>query len=103
MEGWTLEELFDAGDAISGLIAHPGWQIIERILDAERELLDRRLDTDRPLESRADYAAAHGRRGGLLAARQAARTVLARYTAELARQKAQHEADGPLALAAEGG
>jgi hypothetical protein len=73
------------------------------LLAAEVDTVDRRLDTDRPLDSRAEYAAAHGRRGGLLAARKAASTVLARYREKLAEQQAKHEADEPRVLAAERG
>jgi hypothetical protein len=52
---------------------------------------------------RAFMSAAHGRRGGLLAARAAVGTVLTRYREKLAEQQGKHERDEPLALAADRG
>jgi hypothetical protein len=86
---------------VEDLAAHPGWKVIDELLQAEVDTVDKRLDTDRPLDSRAEYAAAHGRRGGLLAARAAVGTVLARYRSTLAEQQRKHEAVEPLALAAD--
>jgi hypothetical protein len=103
MGGWSLERTFHAGEAVEDLLSHPGWKVIDALLQAEVDTVDRRLDTDRPLDSRADYAAAHGRRGGLLAARSAAGTVLARYRDRLAEQQRKHEAEEPLVLAADRG
>jgi hypothetical protein len=103
MNGWSLERIFHAGEAVEDLLSHPGWEVIDGLLQAEVDTVDKRLDTDRPLDSRAEYAAAHGRRGGLLAARRAAGTVLARYRDRLAEQQRKHEAEEPLVLAAERG
>jgi hypothetical protein len=103
MNGWDLRETFSAGEAVEDLAAHPGWKVIDALLQAEVDTVDRRLDTDRPLDSRAEYAAAHGRRGGLLAARAAVGTVLARYRSTLEEQQRKHEAVEPLALAADRG
>jgi hypothetical protein len=64
MNDWSLEDLFRAGEVVEDLAAHPGWKVIDELLQAEVDTVDRRLDTDRPLDSRAEYAAAHGRRGG---------------------------------------
>jgi hypothetical protein len=104
MRGWSLEQTFHAGEAVEDLLAHPGWKVIDALLQAEIDTVDKRLDADRVVPpSRAEYAAAHGRRGGLLAARNATGTVLVRYRDKLAEQKRKHEADGPLVLAADRG
>jgi hypothetical protein len=104
MNGWSLRETFSAGEAVEDLAAHPGWKVIDALLQAEVDTVDKRLDADRVVPpSRAEYAAAHGRRGGLLAARAAVGTVLTRYREKLAEQQGKHEAVEPLALAADRG
>jgi hypothetical protein len=104
LNGWSLERLFEAGAAVEDLAVHPGWKVIDALLEAEVDKVDKRLDADRPVPpSRAEYAAAHGRRGGLLTARAAVGTVLARYRSTLAEQQRKHEAVEPLALAADRG
>lgn len=104
MKDWPLERMFHAGEAVEDLLSHPGWKVVQDLLQAEVDTVDKRLDADRVVPpSRAEYAAAHGRRGGLLTARTAAGTVLARYRSTLAEQQRKHEAVEPLALAADRG
>jgi hypothetical protein len=87
----SLKEQFDALEHIESLMAHPGWDLVQRVLRAEVELIDRRLDGgSRPLEQ-AEYALAHGRRAGLLGADFAARAILAVTAASLEDQRRKYE------------
>lgn len=79
------------GEAVESLVTHPGWAHVQRLVEAEIAEIDRALDAgDEPL-TQAQYAIRHGRRGGLLASRDAAETILARYRAALEHQRAKHE------------
>lgn len=91
-DGLTLERLLSDAEAVQGLAGHPGWTVLAGLLDAEVALIDRKLDGGL-LESRAEYAAAHGRRGGLRAAQQFIEALTARADARLAEQRAKHEGD----------
>ena len=92
-----FEDLFAAGEAVEALLAHPGWEHITRLLDAETDQVMAEADS-RLLESRADYAYAHGRAGGLRALRLAAQAILDRSALRLEQQRSKHErgADAPL-------
>lgn len=98
----TLEGLFDAAEAVEDMLAHPGWAHLTRLLEAEAAEADVEVD-GRLLESRAEYAFAHGRRGGLRSAMVAASTLLRRAESKLAEQRAKHENVEPRVLAGERG
>lgn len=85
-----LDELAAAGEAVQDLRAHPGWAHLVRLLDKEAATVSGGLD-GRLLESRADYAFAHGRVGGLKAMEAAADAIVRKATDELDKQRAKHE------------
>jgi hypothetical protein len=89
----TLEELVNAAEAAQALVATPGWACLSALLHAEVATIDAELDSGRPLESRADYAARHGRRGGLMAPERALQALVGRAESRLAEQRAKHEGD----------
>lgn len=86
----TLGDLFDAGEDVESLMAHPGWAHVCRLLDESIATVDSRLDGGL-LESRAAYAQAHGRRGALRAAFEAAAAIRYRADEKRAEQRAKHE------------
>lgn len=86
----ALPQLIEDAEAVERVLAQPGWQAIQRVLEAEIAMIDRSLD-GRPKETAAEYAHAHGRRGALGAAGEAARAILQqaatrRQAAEAAQQ-----------------
>jgi hypothetical protein len=85
-----LDDLFAAGEAVQDLRAHPGWAHLVRLLDKEAATVSSGLD-GRLLESRAEYAHAHGRMGGLKAMEAAADALVRKATDELDKQRAKHE------------
>lgn len=86
-----LESLFAAGEAVEDLLRHPGWLHLVRLADYEIATTDATLDrTDTPL-SQAEYAYAHGRRGGLRALEGSAGAILSKYRAALEEQRAKYE------------
>jgi hypothetical protein len=95
--GNSLEKLIEAGDSVSDLLAHPGWQVVQQMLKAEQDQVDNNLDTDRPLEQ-AEYAALHGRRAGLRAAAKAAEAVVIKAAEALDEQRRKHEGAAEPAL-----
>lgn len=86
-----LLELEAAADAVRALLASPGWAVVQRVLGDEVALIDRLLDSDRPLESRADYAAKHGRRSGLRASLEIATALVSYAESKLQEQRDKHE------------
>ena len=92
-----LEQLFSAGEAVEGLIFNEGWFRVLNVLEAEIATIDRQLDQGAPL-TQAEYAKAHGRRGGLQAARDAAYAIVDRAEARKAEQQAKHEGAAESAL-----
>lgn len=90
-DGMTLEGLLSDARAVEGLRAHPGWAVLHGLLEAEVALIDRKLDGGSVLESRSEYAAAHGRRGGLRAAQQFIEALVDRAETRLAEQREKHE------------
>lgn len=88
-----LQAILDASEAVQATIASPGWPIVMALLEAEVGRLDVELDGDRPLESRADYAAKHGFRGGLRAPERAVQALIGRAESRYAEQRARHERD----------
>lgn len=94
----SMEELFEAGEAVRQLVQHPGWVHVSRLLEAEIASVDSSLD-GRLQESRSAYAFAHGRRGGLRAMDEAARAITSRADQKLAEQRRKHEGAAESALA----
>lgn len=86
----SLEETFTAGAAVESLLAHPGWDHIGRLLDAEIAEIDRKVDGSL-LESKSEYAFLHGRRGGIRFGRDVAEAILSRSRQKLEEQRAKHE------------
>lgn len=86
-----LESLFQAGDDVMALMLHPGWTHITRLLDASVADIDARLDGNL-LDSRAEYARAHGRRNGLSALPHLARAIVAEAERRRREQERKHEA-----------
>lgn len=86
-----LEELFQAGDDTLALLGHPGWHLLTRLLDASVADIDARLDGNL-LDSRAEYARAHGRRSGLLAVMELARAIVNESNHRRTEQSRKHEA-----------
>jgi hypothetical protein len=92
-----LQALFAKGEAVESLMSHPGWAHVREVIEAEIDTIDRRLDTGAVSgspPSRSEYAAAHGRRGGLRAVIDAPQAILLVSETELARQRARHEDPG---------
>jgi hypothetical protein len=85
-----LDELFTASEAVEQLLASPGWDHVMRVLDAEATQLMAAADS-RLLESRSEYAYAHGRNGGLNGVRLAAGAIVARAAHRLEQQRSKHE------------
>lgn len=86
-----LESLFEAGDDALGLLGHPGWDHVTRLIDAAVADIDVRLD-GQLLDSRAEYARAHGRRSGLLATREVVRALVNEANRKRREQARKHEA-----------
>lgn len=87
----TLGQLEEAASSLETLVRHPGWFVLIELLDAEVATIDRELDSGRVLESRSEYAARHGRRGGLRAAPELVAAVMARYAEKADEQRRKHE------------
>ena len=90
----TFGQLEGAAEALGTLARHAGWGLLKELLDAEVALIDRELDSGRLLDSRAEYAARHGRRGGLRAAAGFVDAVVDRYAARADEQRRKHERGG---------
>ena len=92
------QHLFEAGDEVQALLAHPGWLHITRLIEWEVATIDHGLDgRDEPL-TQAQYAARHGRRGGLRGAQAAADAIIGKADREYRRQRAKHEGDAEPSL-----
>jgi hypothetical protein len=86
-----LDGLLEAAEAVRVTVNSPGWVHIARMLEAEIATLDRSLDDASSPKEQAEYALAHGRRGGLRGADEAAGTILHDAELRLARQHVKHE------------
>lgn len=92
------QDLFEAGEAVQMLIAHPGWLHVTRLLEWEIATIDSGLDDrDEPL-TQAQYAGRHGRRGGLRGMQQAADAIIDKANREYERQRSIHEGDAEPSL-----
>lgn len=92
-----LPQLIDAAEAVKQTMATPGWTHIQAMLHAEIATIDRVCDTAREL-SLHDYAKAHGRRGALRGAEEAAKAIvgIAEQT-RVAAEAAEHTNDAAMA------
>jgi hypothetical protein len=86
-----LGHLFEAGQQVASLREHPGWAHVQTVLARELDAISARLDHANEPPSQAVYALAHGRRGGLLALKEAADAIVERADKRYAEQKAKHE------------
>lgn len=86
-----LDGLITAAEAVRATVNSPGWAHIARMLEAEIATLDRSLDDASSPKEQAEYALAHGRRGGLRGADEAAGAILRDAELRLARQRLKHE------------
>ena len=86
-----LQDLFAAGEAVEDLLAHPGWLHITRLIEYETATVDFDLDGRAEPLSQAEYAMAHGRRGGLRAIEGASGAILSKYRSALEAQRRRHE------------
>lgn len=94
----TLESLTEAADAVRSLLAHPGWAHVSRLLDAEIAKIDARLDGDRLLETRSEYAHLHGQRRGLRAALGIAHAIVSYADERLERERQRYEGGADASL-----
>lgn len=88
--GSDLQQLLAAAEAIESLMAHPGWDHVMRLVDAEAAQVSAVTD-GRLLESRSAYAFAHGRLGGLRSIKLAAQAILDRAALRFEQQRSKHE------------
>lgn len=79
LKGLPFEELDSVARTLEDLQAHPGWSVVQQIIDGEIADVDGKLDRgDVPLDQ-ASYALLHGKRGALLFPRDAVATVLDKH------------------------
>lgn len=89
-EDWSLESIVEAAEAFRSLRGHRGWELLVALLEAEAATVDRGMQRG-VLDSRAEYAFAHGRKGGLEAAPQFVEALIEKADARLAEQRERHE------------
>lgn len=94
----TLDGLLAAGELVQGVVDHPGWAHLMGVIDAEVSQIDRKLDGHTTPLTQAEYALAHGRRGGLKSIEEAAHAIVQTAAVALADQRARHEGAGETAL-----
>lgn len=85
-----MTKLFEDGDAVERLLAHPGMEIVTRLVALEADGLDATLN-GRLLDSRAEYARLTGRRGGLGGFLAAAYAIVAEASKKRDEQARKHE------------
>ena len=81
--------LFDAGEAVEGLIASPGWAHVVQLIELELSSIDARLDGQ--LLTRSEYARDHGRRSAYRGFMEAAHAIVAEAARQRAEQERRHE------------
>ena len=87
----SLESVLIAAEAVEAMLASPGWNHAQAIVEAEVETINRELDRGGEPHSRAEYAKAHGRRGGLLYVREALDAIVQRAEQRYLEQQRKHE------------
>lgn len=87
----SLDSVLAAAEVVESLLAHPGWDAVEVMIASEVETINRELDRGGEPHSRAEYAKAHGRRGGLLYVRQALDAIVQRADERYREQQRKHE------------
>lgn len=92
-----LDQLFTAAEAVQSLSEHHGWQVLLSLIDGEVANIDKALDADRVLDSKAEYARLLGRRGGLRAVPGLAQALIEKAESELEAQRRKHEGAGETA------
>jgi len=90
----TLAEVLTASEEVQALLSHPGWAHAQAMVASEVETINRELDRGGEPHSRAEYAKAHGRRGGLLYLREALDAIVQRAEQRYVEQQRKHE-DAP--------
>lgn len=86
-----LQGLFQAGEDVEALLAHPGWTHVAGLVDAEVRGIDDKLDSTSRLFEHVEYARDHGRRGGLRAFTEAARAIVSEAARQREQQQRKHE------------
>lgn len=86
-----LADLFSAGEKVRQLTLHPGWDAVHELIRREVAAISDRLDNSITPLTQAEYALAHGRRGGLLALDSAAEAIVARAEKRHSEQATKHE------------
>lgn len=94
-----LQGLFQAGEDVEALLAHPGWTHVASLIDLEVRGLDEKLDGPL-LATRSEYARLTGRRNGLRAMAEAARAIVSHAAAKREEQQRKHERAAGSALEA---
>jgi len=90
-----LDQVLDAAEHAASVLEHPGMGVLRSILVAEIDTISRGLD-DRVLQQ-AEYAMAHGRRGGLIASLEALDVLIAWAESLAAKERAKLN-DTPVAV-----
>ena len=85
LEEWPLGDLRDAGEAVTALLEHPGWTVVDELLTIVHDRGVQRLKAERTPLGQAEYAQQLGFLNGLGCAADAVRTVQ-----EKAREAVQH-------------
>lgn len=86
-----LRPLSESAEAVARLEGDPGYQAVVKLLHAERDRIDRQLDSA-PLREAEEYAFAHGQRGAILSFEGAIQAITER--AAKREQDAEQEAAG---------
>lgn len=87
-----LDTLFEAGEAADSVQQHPGWAVVQAVLEAEIATIQESLERKQPYEQ-AEYASLHGRVAGLRGAQRAVVAVVAVARKRREQQAAKHEGD----------
>lgn len=81
--------LFEAAEAVEGMISSQGWAHIVRLVELEVSGIDRMLDGQ--LLTRSEYARGHGRRSAYHGFMEAAHAIVAESARLRAEQERKHE------------
>lgn len=87
----ALDVLEQEAEWVQATVVTPGWEVLLGLIEREIATINRELDSGRLLDSRAHYAAKHGRLGGLRAMAEYATALIGKADAKLAEQREKHE------------